>query len=530
MTTASARFSRRGNAAPPTPSSSATIPSNSVVRWFGGRGQCGQPSPRRPDVAKVETFLGQAGHYEPLKDGPSGYINTRLDEAIRSFQVDNGLEVDGILNPGGPTISTLQTSIAGWPMPSPRVEFFGGDGSVPDEEKDVDPGFSIPSDGKNVDPGIEWNLPSTAVPMPNLGGTDFWEDTSPSIKWGENALFRSATEPMGNGGDTMQASSAKVLEAQQNSVPQQTESWLPARGEDRLENRRTESQGLKVLNNESDIGDAVRSIPDHLMRQTESAYGDARRQRGEEKDRFDRINQALPPDLRGTHETLEGVRQSGKAAGYDVSSDMMGHYLYGDGSPKTVGADWARQYGGVRKGEAGVQAHFENWILSGSGASKDDKTYGKNADWLKTGQEGRAVRNMEWNSVKGANPDDFMSDQYNTLGDVTVKGTGNLDMVREGNVVTVTGTVSMQAHDNYDFGKGEGKGGSQPKDGWLPQGILGGDPALTRGNVTDLEQAGGATPFVIQSEPWAREVTGTLTLDDQDNIVDSSFDWKDAPQ
>lgn len=89
---------------------------------------------------------------------------------------------------------------------------------------------------------------------------------------------------------------------------------------------------------------------------------------------FGRINQALPPDLRGTHETLEGVRQSGKAAGYDVSSDMMGHYLYGDGSPKTVGADWARQYGGVRKGEAGVQAHFENWILSGSGASKDDKT------------------------------------------------------------------------------------------------------------------------------------------------------------
>jgi peptidoglycan hydrolase-like protein with peptidoglycan-binding domain len=68
----------------------------------------------RPDVAKAETFLGQAGYYQPMtEDGPSGYHNTNLDTAIRDFQRDNGLEVDGMLKPGGPTISALKKTVGG---------------------------------------------------------------------------------------------------------------------------------------------------------------------------------------------------------------------------------------------------------------------------------------------------------------------------------------------------------------------------------------------------------------------------------
>lgn len=67
----------------------------------------------RPDVAKVESFLTDAGYYKPLtEDGPSGYHNGNLDKAIRSFQQDNGLAVDGVLKPGGPTISALEKTAA----------------------------------------------------------------------------------------------------------------------------------------------------------------------------------------------------------------------------------------------------------------------------------------------------------------------------------------------------------------------------------------------------------------------------------
>lgn len=62
----------------------------------------------RPDIARVETFLGDAGYYKPLtSDGPSGWHNANLDQAIRTFQKDKGLKVDGFLKPGGPTIGKI---------------------------------------------------------------------------------------------------------------------------------------------------------------------------------------------------------------------------------------------------------------------------------------------------------------------------------------------------------------------------------------------------------------------------------------
>lgn len=68
----------------------------------------------RPDVAKAETFLNQAGYYQPMtEDGPGGYHNGGLDKSIRDFQRDNGLAVDGVLKPGGPTITALQQTVGG---------------------------------------------------------------------------------------------------------------------------------------------------------------------------------------------------------------------------------------------------------------------------------------------------------------------------------------------------------------------------------------------------------------------------------
>lgn len=67
----------------------------------------------RPDVAKAETFLHRAGHYKPLtQDGPSGYHNGDLDAAIRTFQKDKQLKVDGLINPGGPTVKALASQLA----------------------------------------------------------------------------------------------------------------------------------------------------------------------------------------------------------------------------------------------------------------------------------------------------------------------------------------------------------------------------------------------------------------------------------
>lgn len=67
-----------------------------------------QEANRREDVMKVESLLGNTGHLNLKQtDGPTGYFGERLDYAIRRFQRDNNLTVDGLLNPDGETISTF---------------------------------------------------------------------------------------------------------------------------------------------------------------------------------------------------------------------------------------------------------------------------------------------------------------------------------------------------------------------------------------------------------------------------------------
>lgn len=67
----------------------------------------------RPDVAKVQTLLGKAGYVGIRDGGPNGYPSDMLDGAIRRFQQDKGLKVDGVLKPGGPTITALGGLLGG---------------------------------------------------------------------------------------------------------------------------------------------------------------------------------------------------------------------------------------------------------------------------------------------------------------------------------------------------------------------------------------------------------------------------------
>ena len=62
----------------------------------------------RRDVAKVESLLGRAGALDLAEtDGVTGFFGARADEAVKKFQKDHGLRVDGLINPNGPTLRTL---------------------------------------------------------------------------------------------------------------------------------------------------------------------------------------------------------------------------------------------------------------------------------------------------------------------------------------------------------------------------------------------------------------------------------------
>ncbi|MCK5546723.1 MAG: peptidoglycan-binding protein [Rhodospirillaceae bacterium] len=58
------------------------------------------------DVAKVEALMGAAGHLDIEKtDGPTGYFGQRLEGAVKDFQKEKNLAVDGLVKPDGETVS-----------------------------------------------------------------------------------------------------------------------------------------------------------------------------------------------------------------------------------------------------------------------------------------------------------------------------------------------------------------------------------------------------------------------------------------
>ena len=67
------------------------------------------------DVLGLQKVLSRLGAYDfDIAEGErSGEARPRLVQAIQSFQKDSGLKVDGLINPAGPTIETLEQNLFG---------------------------------------------------------------------------------------------------------------------------------------------------------------------------------------------------------------------------------------------------------------------------------------------------------------------------------------------------------------------------------------------------------------------------------
>lgn len=81
------------------------------ARLFDLSGAVGiEQANRRADVFKLQTLLYREGYLDAAgpADGWGGDWTNRDDYALRRFQRDNGLEIDGVALPGGETISAFR--------------------------------------------------------------------------------------------------------------------------------------------------------------------------------------------------------------------------------------------------------------------------------------------------------------------------------------------------------------------------------------------------------------------------------------
>lgn len=64
------------------------------------------------DSANIKMALTSLGYYDDTETGLSPYGDRQLFQSIKSFQKDNALKVDGIINPDGPTQKSIKEKLA----------------------------------------------------------------------------------------------------------------------------------------------------------------------------------------------------------------------------------------------------------------------------------------------------------------------------------------------------------------------------------------------------------------------------------
>ncbi|MDV7340062.1 hypothetical protein RYZ26_10695 [Terasakiella sp. A23] len=117
------------------------------------------------DVLNTKNALAQTGDYQVPDFGITDVPDMGMIDGLKSFQQKNGLKVDGVMKPGGPTESKMADVLATQ----------GGDGVDPQSPKKP----INPKPGK-IDPLT--GLPEVKMPKPKTPGKGLWEPVGQAPK------------------------------------------------------------------------------------------------------------------------------------------------------------------------------------------------------------------------------------------------------------------------------------------------------------------------------------------------------------
>lgn len=83
------------------------------MSWFNLKQTMGTNYRADPgDIINMKKALNQVGYYDvPPHRGIDDWTDDAMFNGIRSFQKDNGLKVDGLMRPGGPTETAINASM-----------------------------------------------------------------------------------------------------------------------------------------------------------------------------------------------------------------------------------------------------------------------------------------------------------------------------------------------------------------------------------------------------------------------------------
>ncbi|HUT50638.1 MAG TPA: peptidoglycan-binding domain-containing protein [Alphaproteobacteria bacterium] len=350
---------------------------------------------RRPDVAKIETLMDTLGEHDASPtDGPTGFLNTRLEEDLQRFQARNGLTVDGIVDPGGETLREIQGELSrtlgpgALTPPSARRDATGNrfDASGGDPLAGVPEG---PGDGANL------------IPTQSTGGLP-----------GRGRDGR----PAAGGSLTREEFLRISRESERRRKRALKDEFLEAsRGSERRLNHELdeiERKARQLLNGAKRLNDAVavgRFIPGPLS----------------------------APDVR-------------------VSKAIKAWERYLDGTGGAVDYDprWILRHKALRTAANRIEGHYQDWMIGKRKPKDPSRAVAGRLLSLKSGRSITVSDDFDGRYKFDLSRNRF-SDHRLLLGNGSIRANGTFTFSRKGNIIEVTGVIENRIRDPFDFTEGQ---------------------------------------------------------------------------
>jgi len=198
---------------------------------------------------------------------------------------------------------------------------------------------------------------------------------------------------------------------------------------------------------------------------------------------------------------LDKVVDAASDRGLRWAVSNVEHFRQGTGKERIIPGSQIWNFPSIRDAQEINQRRFEISFASGEkwGPSLDDGHAMSAEDYW--------VVQLRPNPLKEP-------DLYFAAGDSTFRSDGIFMFERNGNTVTVTGTVVHSFYDNYNWDPG--------KEAPVP--VPGEFATITDSDMMVLQTCRDAQPFE-QRASWTQEVTGTIIYDDKGNEPLIHFNW-----
>jgi hypothetical protein len=172
--------------------------------------------------------------------------------------------------------------------------------------------------------------------------------------------------------------------------------------------------------------------------------------------------------------------KSARSKGYNVAADNLEHWLIGGGTEKQIPVAWLRSFSVVKKAEKENQERFEDSLKKMA---------------YKLGDKQRKIFSDYWDKLIEASVFDEL---YYASGTSTLHSSGKFKLAREGDGVSISGTVNHEWYDPYDWHAGLGA--------YIP-----GFGRIPDSDALLLEKCRGAKEFMMKSS-WQQIVSGLVEI------------------